>query len=425
MIHALPRQGIPDTITRGSLTDEYTRAGHRAEHEEGRCTEPAALESAWIRVTRATPAGIDPVAFAHAPQLARAPARGTTPTRSFPRWALRVLRVPLVAKLVGANAILAAAGIAVAIAAAWGSVPAPILWPAIVLLALTVNVVLVVIALRPLRTLEVVAHRVWSGDFEARVPDSPLADPAVARVGRAFNVVLDALIADRARMRRLAAATIRAGDEERSRISAELHDSAAQSIAALTYQLSALARDGAGTPWAPRLEQMQESAAAVLEEVRLLAHVVHPRVLDDLGLAAALTQLARELQRTSTAEIVVQADADLARQLDTPQAAALYRIAREAIANAVRHAAANRIGVTFGPSDSGAPRLEIQDDGRGFRGAADERAQPGTGFFSMRERMSLVGGTLQVVSVANAGTRVVAMLPARCPAVTAVSEGEG
>lgn len=354
----------------------------------------------------------DAALLAIAPRLERAPPRPSTTARRIPGWLKPLLRVSLVAKLIGANAIFAVAGIAMAITAAWGSARASVVWPAVALLALTVNIILVIVALRPLRALESVAHRVWSGDFNVRVPDSPLADPEVARVGRAFNIALDALTADRARMRRLAAATIRAGDEERARISAELHDSAAQSIAALIYQMSALAHDGAGTSVAPRLEQMKQAATAVLEEVRLLAQVVHPRILDDLGLAAALAQLARELQRTSAATIDVQADAELSSRLDTPQAAAFYRIAREAIANAVRHGVASHIHVVFG-SIAGDPGLEIRDDGRGFDGAPDERLHPGTGFFTMRERMSLVGGTLKIESGANAGTRVVATIPAR------------
>ena len=85
-------------------------------------------------------------------------------------------------------------------------------------LGLAANTLLVRYALRPIWELEHVASRVWAGDFAARVPGSDVADREMSRVGRTFNLLLDAIARDRERMRALALQTVRAQDDERSRI---------------------------------------------------------------------------------------------------------------------------------------------------------------------------------------------------------------
>ncbi|MEO6210677.1 MAG: ATP-binding protein [Gemmatimonadaceae bacterium] len=112
---------------------------------------------------------------------------------------------------------------------------------AAVILALLVTVSLVRLAVRPMTLLEKTVDTIWHGDLTVRVPASLLADRHVARVGRMFNILLDSLLADRARTRRLAAELINAGDRERAAMSRELHDSTAQSLAALVMQLSVVA----------------------------------------------------------------------------------------------------------------------------------------------------------------------------------------
>ena len=132
------------------------------------------------------------------------------------------------------------------------------------------------------------ARRVSAGDLEARVPPSVLADRDMARVGTTLNTLLDRLTDDRARVRRLAAQVISAQDEERARVARELHDSTAQMLAAVMLQLGAAAQESSRPRSTTRLATMRELVAEALEEVRTLSHTMHPRVLDDLGLAAAL-----------------------------------------------------------------------------------------------------------------------------------------
>ncbi len=157
----------------------------------------------------------------------------------------RVLRVPLLAKLAGANILIVLAalvGVAIERRVSFPSNVVPILGIALAA-SLVVNLVLVYVALRPLSDLERTATLLAAGDIEARVPDSILADRDMARVGTMLNDLLDRLAEDRARERRLAAQVISAQDEERARVARELHDSTAQTLTAVMLQLGAAAHE--------------------------------------------------------------------------------------------------------------------------------------------------------------------------------------
>jgi signal transduction histidine kinase len=231
-------------------------------------------------------------------------------------------------------------------------------------------------------------------------------------VGRTVNLLLDALDADRTRMRALAAQTISAQDAERARIARELHDSTAQTIAALTYQLSALARDANEPAIQSRLTELHALAGDALEEVRVLAHTIHPRVLDDLGLVAALGWLSRRTREHCGLDVTVTSTAgDAVARLSRPAAAALYRVAQESLRNVERHADATTATITVA-LDEGAVALTVADDGRGFDLAEAEERRPGMGLFAIRERLALVDGTVDIDTAPGAGTRVHARVPA-------------
>ena len=336
----------------------------------------------------------------------------TRPPQSRPVHAM-ALRVPLTIKLIGANAL--ALGIVIAAVYA-GSASRPVLESIIIatLVAIVVFGALAVIALLPLRGIEAVASRVWRGDFGARVDSSPVADQDMKRIATTFNLLLDGLVADRSRMQKLATAVIDAGDRERATLARELHDSTAQQLAALVLQLSAAARDASDPALKQRLDAMREQAKATLEEVRLLSHTVHPRVLDDLGLVAALKKLGREVGDVSHLDIEVIAPAEF-RDVPPTSAAVLYRVAQAAVHNVVRHAAAHHVDLhlttTRSADNEGQVVLEIIDDGRGFDVADAERRRPGMGLFTMRERVALAGGTFDIASRIGEGTRITAALP--------------
>lgn len=291
-------------------------------------------------------------------------------------------------------------------------------------LGMIVNTALVTVALRPLGNLERAARRIWQGDINARVPDSLLADQDLRRVGGALNVVLDRLTADRTRVRALAARVIRAGDEERARFARELHESAAQSLAALLLELSVVSQEVREPPTQERVTRIRQIVREVLDEVESLARAAHPRVLDDLGLGAALQGLARDasLRKPIRVEVVVT---EAAAALPPAVTSVFYRVAQEALANAVRHSGAARVRLNVGVRD-GVARLEVADEGRGFRVDEAERRRPGMGLFVMRERVALMDGSVDVDSAPGRGTRVVARI--RVPATAAhatVTTGDG
>ena len=341
----------------------------------------------------------------------------TRPVRNapahLPHWLVSTLGVPLIGKIAGANAIIVAAAVVVTVIG--GMVGHGFqLWVVLLValgLGLGVNAILVFIALRPLKDLEATAHRVSQGELGARVPGSVVADAGIQRVGNTLNVLLDSLEADRARMRTLADDVIQAGDRERANIARELHDSTAQTLAALLLELTVLTAQNSDPQLEQRITKIRSIVSDVLEEVRLLAHTVHPRVLDDLGLGAALQLLARESVERSNVRVTYTGPANVA-SIDNASASALYRVAQEAVGNAIRHARAKSITIRL---DLGAreTELEIKDDGTGFAPEVIEQRRPGLGLFTMRERAALVGGRLTLQSGVGQGTSVRVIVPAR------------
>ena len=325
----------------------------------------------------------------------------------------RMLRVPLAYKLAGANVLI--------VLAAWGAYavyhdPAAE-WRMLsvmtiaLALGLAVNLLLVSIALRPIRDLEETATRVWAGDLETRVPRSAVADADLAQVGGMLNVLLTALSEDRARVRTLAKEVVRTGDQERSRVGKELHDSVAQSLAALRYQLIAIERESQDAELTEKLRTVRQAAGEVLEQVRLLSLAVHPQILDDLGLVAALRHLARTA--TDGAVISVSVTPDVESQLrDLPSdiAVAVYRVARESVANALRHGAPSTIDIRVRLAGDNLV-MHVHDDGNGFDPADAEKEGQAMGLFQMRERIALVNGRVEIMSGPQQGTEVRVRVP--------------
>jgi signal transduction histidine kinase len=153
---------------------------------------------------------------------------------------------------------------------------------------------------------------------------------------------------------------------------------------------------------------MRLTAAGIVNELQVLAQSIHPRVLDDLGIEAALSWLGRTTRERG--ELEVQVETSGGSGLPTAAEWALYRAAQESLRNTERHASANRATIRLTRQDH-VVRLEIADDGVGFDVADADARRPGMGLFSVRERLALVNGTLQVESEPGAGTRIIATVP--------------
>jgi signal transduction histidine kinase len=323
-----------------------------------------------------------------------------------PLWRA-VLGAPLWLKLLGANVLIVLA------AAVAGRIAEPVSETMFGALAISaaINIVLVVIALRPLRTLERTAAAVWRGDTSARVPPSLLADRDMARVGHTLNLVVDALTADRARAQRFALLVMHESESEQARVAHELHESAAQSLAAQMMQISAIA----GRLPDPRVRQqllaVREMAGETLDQLRALALRMHPLVLDDLGLEAVLPRLARLASERHGAP--VDFTFDVGEEVPAPVAAVMHVVAERAITAAFETGAASGVRAKLTARD-GKVRLDVSHDG------TVDVESPST--FAVRQRVVLAGGQYQVSYSPGSGTHIMATMALATAAVSEESQ---
>jgi signal transduction histidine kinase len=206
------------------------------------------------------------------------------------------------------------------------------------------------------------------------------------------------------------------GDQEteRRRLARELHDSLGQSLTLLHLGLDAMSRSLAGGgDVRPEIGSLKALSVRISEEVSRLAWEIRPTALDDLGLQEAIRQVPVDWQ--SRCALAFETHLALDRRLPPEVETTLYRVVQEAITNVVRHAGAGRIGIILdGTAEE--VRLIVEDDGRGF--PAEDAVQAGPpsrrlGLIGIRERLSLVGGTLEIESHRGRGTTLFARVPLR------------
>lgn len=238
-----------------------------------------------------------------------------------------------------------------------------------------------------------------------------LAATGVAVGGLALNVS-EGRVAD-AKLRALAQRVVESQEEERARLSRDLHDGISQALVSVKLQLEAgiirLDGDEARREQARAgLERTVEHIKSVLGEVRRISHDLRPTLLDDLGLAPALEHLASEFAQHPGASVHFRASGSF-EALPDMVCTVMFRIAQEALNNATRHARATRIDLLLERAGS-VLALTIADDGVGFDldGVATH-PQRGIGLRNMMERMEAIGGSFTIDST-EAGTSVVASI---------------
>lgn len=194
--------------------------------------------------------------------------------------------------------------------------------------------------------------------------------------------------------------SIKAAEEERLRLSRDLHDGIGQSLGAAAV---ALARVAAKTGKTPETAETARLIDAALNELRQVTQGLRPPSLDDLGIGPAVEALAREAERTGlSARIDIQELPRMAPEVEE----ACFRLAQEALSNIVHHAGATTFRVSLSRQADNVV-LEVEDDGRGFSPSSGL----GLGLVGARERAAGVSGSLSVDSAAGKGTRVRAVLP--------------
>jgi signal transduction histidine kinase len=217
----------------------------------------------------------------------------------------------------------------------------------------------------------------------------------------------------REQLRQLNRQIVAAQEEERQRLSRELHDEAGQALTALKIGLDLIRVD-----LPPEAETLHEGIAEAvnltdmtMEQLRLLARDLRPPALDTAGLNPTLEGLCRDFARRTQLSIDY-ASTELTTLSDTANIC-LYRFLQEALTNVAKHAQANQVWVKLSQG-GGMVNLIVRDDGRGIdqqAGMAVSERPKGIGLVGMQERLELLGGWLEIESRPGQGTRLVAQIP--------------
>ncbi len=207
-------------------------------------------------------------------------------------------------------------------------------------------------------------------------------------------------------------------DQERRRIARDLHDSLGQTVALLKMNLERLARSPSLTPeGAELLAQSSALADSMSTELRTIAHLLHPPLLDELGLMSALQSLTAGFSERSGIHVTLQMDKKFGR-LPGEVEISIYRIVQESLTNIHRHSQSPTARISIERRHNEI-RIEIEDHGNGIAAGGIAGAS-GVGLGGMRERARLCGGSLDVKS-SDKGTIVVARLPVTAATLSARS----
>jgi two-component system sensor histidine kinase UhpB len=200
-------------------------------------------------------------------------------------------------------------------------------------------------------------------------------------------------------------------EEERRRLSRELHDETAQVFSAVKMELAVL-RGSVAPEAASRIDHTLALVDGGIRGIRSVVHSLRPSLLDDLGLLPALRSLVTEFTERSHLPVELHAPATLA-PLSTDAELAIFRALQEGLANVARHAEASAVTVTLS-GVPGALELVVEDDGGGLpvatKAASIER-EGHMGIAGMRERIGALGGTVRVESAAAGGVRLRLTVP--------------
>jgi two-component system sensor histidine kinase UhpB len=309
--------------------------------------------------------------------------------------------MPLLWRVFATNAlVLAAATLLLVLSPATVSFPIALAELIVLVVGLGAMLMLDLALLRrafgPLRRLTAIMRGVDPLRPGGRAPVTA-SDPEVAELTGAFNEMLDRVESERRDSARRALA---AQENERRRIARELHDEVGQVLTAVVLQLDRLQRD-LDHRHRREVTDAREAVRGSLKEVRAIASHLRPEALDDLGLNSALAALTNDVAR-QTGTSIERSLAPVEPALSPEEELVVYRVAQEALTNAVRHSGARHISLTLA-AENDVVELTVRDDGAGFDPAEDG---DGAGLRGMRERAVLIDAVLDVSSNPGAGTMV-------------------
>ncbi len=279
-------------------------------------------------------------------------------------------------------------------------------------LAMTPVLLLAVLALTfalrrvilPLRALARHGAAFGAGDVAAlNNPISGISE--IEDLAAAFSGMAQQLGVANARLRDYSKTLTRVQESERAQLARDLHDETLQGLVSLKQQIQAARRqaDKRGAPeLSARMSELGAQAQHIIVDVRRVTRNLRPLMLDELGLAGALERLASDSAQTNPDKQVTFSTHGTLPRVSDEESLMLYRIAREAISNAVRHARASKIAIVLLVESPAQITLMIEDDGAGFDTAT---VGPGMGLLNMRERAEDTGAAFSVSS-GRSGTRV-------------------
>jgi signal transduction histidine kinase len=207
--------------------------------------------------------------------------------------------------------------------------------------------------------------------------------------------------------------TVAAQEQERQRISRELHDDLGQALTTHLLALRNLQEDLSlpAEKIFERLQSLHDQSYEMLVKIRTLARDLRPPVLDTLGLKVAMQTYCTEFTRRTHLPVIFEADASLPQFPDIYDIT-LYRVLQEALTNIIKHAQGSQVWVDLSTEDDFV-NLTVQDNGIGF--SEEESKSNGIGLTGLRERITIAGGTLNINSTPKLGTILSAQFPLSNP----------
>jgi PAS domain S-box-containing protein len=215
-------------------------------------------------------------------------------------------------------------------------------------------------------------------------------------------------------LRQMSRQILLAQEDERKRISRELHDVIAQTLTGINVQLTALAKGAVINPkdLVRNIARTQQAVEKAVDIVHEFARELRPAVLDDLGLIPALHSFVKTFSQRTRVHVQLKAFAGV-EQLDIAKRTVLFRVAQEALTNVARHAQAGRVEVSI-LKFADRIVLKIKDDGKSFqvKPVLHGKGSKRLGLLGMRERVEMIGGTFDVESAPGRGTTIQVEIPA-------------
>jgi len=218
-------------------------------------------------------------------------------------------------------------------------------------------------------------------------------------------------------LKRFASSMQRAQEEERARLSRELHDDLCQRLTGMKFRVEVLEdeTDPDDRKIGKQLREVRDELDRSIAEVRRISSNLRPSVLDDFGLVTALRLLVKEFEKRQGIAVTMECGDDVPVELDGDTEIALYRIAQEALANVAKHAHATNVALRLSYPGR-LLQLSIQDNGKGIvrdDAALKREAGHGLGLLGMRERTELLGGVFEIDTGEGKGTAVTVKIPVK------------